>query len=74
MLDPAVVALLGRLADEGITVFVPEGAEHMLHIEDGNLVIYSEVLEIVEVIHCLKCGYQGEEEYHVCAEPVASLN
>lgn len=74
MLDPAVAALIGQLADEGITVFVPEGAEHMLRIEDGNLVIYSKELEIIETIHCLDCGYDGPEGDHVCAGPVASLN
>lgn len=74
MLDPAVAKLIGELADQGITVFVPQGAEHMLRIEDGNLVIESELLEITETIHCLDCGYEGPEEGHVCADVVVSLN
>lgn len=50
-LDPEVARLIGQLAGEGITVFVPQGAEHMLSVEDGKLVIHSELLEVTR-----RCG------------------
>jgi hypothetical protein len=38
-----VADAIGRLADEGVIVFVPEGAEGDVSVdEDGNLVIRSE--------------------------------
>lgn len=74
VLDPAVAALVGRLAEQGIEIFIPQGAEGMLSIEDGNLVIRSEVLSIEETIRCIGCGYDGPDLDHVCAGPVASPN
>lgn len=74
MLDPEVAALIGRLADEGIEVFVPQGAEGMVSVEDGNLVIRSETLSVTDVIHCLGCGYRGEDLEHRCGDPVVSNN
>lgn len=73
-LAPGVAEAIGRLAEQGIVVFVPRGTEHMLSIEDGCLVIRSERLEVSEVVTCIGCGYSGPDLEHRCSGPVVNLN
>lgn len=73
-LDPAVAAAVGQLAEQGIDIFIPQGAEGMLSIEDGKLVIRTKLLSIEETIRCIACGYDGPDLDHVCAGPVACPN
>lgn len=74
ILSPEVAAMIGRLADQGIEVFVPLGAEGTLSVEGGALVIRSKLLSVTEEYRCIACGYRGEDSEHVCRGPCMSNN
>lgn len=67
MLDPEIAAAIGRLAEQGITVFIPDGAEDSLSYEDGKLSITGKIVSERDVWVCIDCGAEEDTPVaHVC--------
>lgn len=47
-LDPEVAAAIAKLAERDITVFIPQGKEHLVSVdENGDLVIISDTPPVI---------------------------
>jgi hypothetical protein len=73
-LDPEVAAALGRLAEQGITVFIPDGAEDSLTYEDGKLIITGKIIEERDVWHCIQCGGESDDPSDHFCDPAATAS